>query len=64
MPAAVLVSAGLACAALYLPFLRSVLETDPLAWPDLVAAAFAAFTGFVAARTRTRSGRRAERAAG
>ncbi|MFI6445670.1 HAD-IC family P-type ATPase [Kitasatospora sp. NPDC050543] len=64
LPAAVLASAGLACAALYVPFLRTVLETEPLAWPDLVAAAMAAPIGFVAARLSTRSGRRAGRTTG
>ncbi|PBC75849.1 Ca2+-transporting ATPase [Streptomyces sp. TLI_235] len=61
LPAAVLASAVLACAALYLPFLRTVLETEPLAWPDLVAAAMAAPVGFAAARLSTRSRRRAGR---
>ncbi|WP_327075055.1 cation-translocating P-type ATPase [Kitasatospora purpeofusca] len=52
LPAAVLASAGLAAAALYLPFLRSVLETEPLSWGDLVGPVLAGLAGFVAARTQ------------
>ncbi|MEU8514653.1 cation-translocating P-type ATPase [Kitasatospora sp. NPDC048722] len=52
LPAAVLASAALAAAALYLPFLRDVLDTVPLSWSDLVAPALAGLAGFAAARLR------------
>ncbi|TQK49993.1 Ca2+-transporting ATPase [Streptomyces sp. SLBN-118] len=50
LPAAVLASAGLAVAALYVPFLRSVLETDPLGGTEVAAAAAVGLAGFAAAR--------------
>ncbi|MFE5587074.1 HAD-IC family P-type ATPase, partial [Kitasatospora sp. NPDC056531] len=52
LPAALLASAMLAAAALYLPFLRDVLDTAPLTWSDLAAPAVAGLAGFVAARLR------------
>ena len=53
-PAAVLASAVLAAAALYLPALGSLLGTEPLAGADLLPPAAAAVIGFAAARlTRT-----------
>ncbi|MFJ9847504.1 cation-translocating P-type ATPase [Kitasatospora sp. NPDC101155] len=54
LPAAVLASAALAAGALYLPFLRDVLDTVPLTWGDLAAPAVAGLAGFVAARLRKR----------
>ncbi|MFF3459556.1 cation-translocating P-type ATPase [Streptomyces sp. NPDC002730] len=50
LPAAVLASAGLAAAALYVPFLRSVLETEPLGGTDVAVAAAVGLAGFAAAR--------------
>jgi len=50
LPLAVLASAALAAAALYLPFLRDVLDTVPLSGADLIAPAAAAVVGFTAAR--------------
>ncbi|MQS17132.1 HAD-IC family P-type ATPase [Streptomyces kaniharaensis] len=50
LPAAVLASAALAAAALYLPFLREVLDTAPLSPADLAAPAAAGLAGFAAAR--------------
>ncbi|WP_406732565.1 cation-translocating P-type ATPase [Streptomyces sp. NBC_01794] len=50
LPAAVLASAGLAAAALYVPFLRSVLETEPLGGTDVAVAAVMGLAGFAAAR--------------
>lgn len=50
LPLAVLTSAGLAVAALYVPFLRQLLDTEPLAWTELGAAAAAGAAAFVAAR--------------
>ncbi|MGW7365975.1 HAD-IC family P-type ATPase, partial [Streptomyces sp. NPDC054841] len=50
LPLAVLASACLAAAALYVPFLSSVLETEPLGWTEVVMAAGAGLTGFAAAR--------------
>ncbi|WP_316528717.1 cation-translocating P-type ATPase [Kitasatospora brasiliensis] len=52
LPLAVLASAALAAAALYLPFLRDLLDTEPLAWADLAAPAAAGVIGFAAARLR------------
>ncbi|MFE5586044.1 cation-translocating P-type ATPase [Kitasatospora sp. NPDC056531] len=52
LPLAVLASAVLAAGALYLPFLRDVLDTVPLTWTDLAAPAIAGLAGFVAARRR------------
>ncbi|WP_128978418.1 cation-translocating P-type ATPase [Streptomyces roseicoloratus] len=50
LPLAVLASALLAAAALYVPFLRSVLETEPLDWAGIAIAAACAPAGFIAAR--------------
>lgn len=50
LPAAVVVSAGLAVAALYVPFLRAVLDTVALGWSELALAAAVAVPAFVAAR--------------
>ncbi|MFJ9610401.1 cation-translocating P-type ATPase [Kitasatospora sp. NPDC101176] len=52
LPLAVLASAALAAAALYLPFLRDVLDTAPLSWSDLTAPAAAGLAGFATARLR------------
>ncbi|MET9182265.1 cation-translocating P-type ATPase [Kitasatospora aureofaciens] len=52
LPVAVLASAALGAAALYLPFLREVLETVPLSWGDLAAPAVAGLLGFATARLR------------
>ncbi|WP_329322166.1 cation-translocating P-type ATPase [Streptomyces sp. NBC_01262] len=57
LPAAVLASAGLGAAALYLPFLQSVLHTSPPSWIGLTAALSAAVAGFWAARAEHRSSR-------
>ncbi|WP_328404295.1 cation-translocating P-type ATPase [Streptomyces sp. NBC_00390] len=50
LPLSVLASAGLAAAALYLPFLGAVLETEPLGAEEVGIAACAGVAGFVAAR--------------
>ncbi|MFC8510932.1 cation-translocating P-type ATPase [Streptomyces sp. NPDC057411] len=50
LPLSVLASALLAAAALYVPFLSSVLETEPLGWTGIALAAVCAPGGFVAAR--------------
>ncbi|GAA4990160.1 hypothetical protein GCM10025734_16840 [Kitasatospora paranensis] len=50
LPLAVAGSAGLALAALYLPVLQDVLLTEPLALPEIGAAALAGVVGFTAAR--------------
>ncbi|MGW0117941.1 cation-translocating P-type ATPase [Streptomyces sp. NPDC003327] len=50
LPLSVLASALLAAAALYVPFLRTVLETEPLGWAGVGLAAVCAPTGFLAAR--------------
>ncbi len=52
LPVAVLASAALGAAALYLPFLRDVLETVPLSWGDHAAPAVAGLLGFTTARLR------------
>lgn len=57
LPWAVLAAALLGAAALYVPFLRAVLETAPPSWPGLVAALGAGLTGFVTARAESRSTR-------
>ncbi|MEU9186667.1 cation-translocating P-type ATPase [Streptomyces sp. NPDC048484] len=57
LPWAVLAAVGLGAAALYVPFLRSVLETSPPSWPGLVAAFAAGLTGFGTARAESRSTR-------
>ncbi|MFF2411669.1 HAD-IC family P-type ATPase [Streptomyces sp. NPDC058092] len=49
-PLAVLASALLAVAALYVPPLRSVLETDPLGWSGAALATAALMSGYLAAR--------------
>ncbi|MFJ4670533.1 cation-translocating P-type ATPase [Kitasatospora purpeofusca] len=54
LPAAVLASAGLAVAALYLPLLQDVLLTVPLSWADIGAAAAAGAVAFGAARLGAR----------
>ncbi|WP_457030772.1 cation-translocating P-type ATPase [Kitasatospora sp. P5_F3] len=58
LPLAVLASAGLGVAALYVPFLRGVLETEPLSLADGGVAAAAALVAFAAARVGGRPGRR------
>ncbi|MET9920901.1 HAD-IC family P-type ATPase [Streptomyces sp. NPDC006435] len=50
LPLTVLASALLAAAALYVPFLSSVLETEPLGWAAIGIAAACAPVGFLAAR--------------
>ncbi|WP_406100798.1 cation-transporting P-type ATPase [Streptomyces sp. NBC_01003] len=50
LPLSVLASVLLAGAALYIPFLQSVLETEPLGWSAVGLAAIAAVTGCAAAR--------------
>ncbi|WP_405960119.1 cation-translocating P-type ATPase [Streptomyces sp. NBC_00024] len=64
LPAAVAASAGLAAAALYVPFLRSVLSTVALGWTEIALAAAAGGLGFLAARrggrARKDGGRRCE----
>ncbi|MEU2231638.1 cation-translocating P-type ATPase [Streptomyces vietnamensis] len=50
LPLSVLASALLAGAALYVPFLSSVLETEPLGWAGIGLAAVCAPAGFLAAR--------------
>ncbi|WP_127358482.1 cation-translocating P-type ATPase [Actinacidiphila soli] len=57
LPAAVLASVGLGAAALYLPFLQTVLNTSPPSWPGLTAALAAGLAGFCAARAENRSAR-------
>ncbi|WP_327694970.1 cation-translocating P-type ATPase C-terminal domain-containing protein [Streptomyces sp. NBC_00459] len=57
LPWAVLVAVGLAAAALYVPFLRAVLETSPPSWPGLTAALAAGLIGFGTARAESRSTR-------
>ncbi|MEU9076978.1 cation-translocating P-type ATPase [Kitasatospora sp. NPDC048538] len=52
LPASVLASAALGAAALYVPFLRDVLGTQPLSWSDLAAPAVAGLAGLAAARLR------------
>ncbi|MCX4781544.1 cation-translocating P-type ATPase [Streptomyces sp. NBC_01264] len=50
LPLSVLASVLLAAAALYVPFLRAVLDTEPVGWTGTGFAAVAAVTGFTAAR--------------
>ncbi|MEU2079846.1 HAD-IC family P-type ATPase, partial [Streptomyces sp. NPDC013489] len=50
LPLSVLASALLAAAALYVPLLNSILETDPLGWAGAGIALACAPAGFVAAR--------------
>ncbi|MCY0939773.1 cation-translocating P-type ATPase C-terminal domain-containing protein [Streptomyces sp. H34-S5] len=50
LPLSVLASILLAVAALYLPFLQAVLDTEPLGWTGVGLAAIAAITGGTAAR--------------
>ncbi|MCZ4124866.1 MULTISPECIES: cation-translocating P-type ATPase [Streptomyces] len=57
LPAAVLASVALGAAALYLPFLQTVLQTSPPAWSGLTAAVVAGLAGFCAARVENRSAR-------
>ncbi|WP_127361202.1 cation-translocating P-type ATPase [Actinacidiphila soli] len=54
LPAAVLASVGLGAAALYLPFLHTVLMTSPPSWPGLTAALTAGLAGFCAAHAESR----------
>jgi len=61
LPCAVLAAAGLGAAALYVPFLRAVLETSAPSWPGLVAALTAGLAGFGTARAESRSTRAAGR---
>ncbi|MFF3609801.1 cation transporting ATPase C-terminal domain-containing protein [Streptomyces sp. NPDC002463] len=49
LPGAVLASALLGAAALHVPFLRSVLETEPLGWSGIGLALACAPVGFLAA---------------
>ncbi|WP_435882682.1 cation-translocating P-type ATPase [Streptomyces bobili] len=58
LPAAVAVSAGLAAAALYVPFLRAVLHTVALDWTGIALAVAAGGLGCVAARVGGRGRRR------
>ncbi|WP_354637174.1 cation-translocating P-type ATPase [Kitasatospora camelliae] len=58
LPLAVLVSAVLGVAALYVPFLQDVLETEPLSWADAGVVMAAALVAFAAARLIGRRGRR------
>ncbi|MER6516607.1 cation-transporting P-type ATPase [Streptomyces sp. NPDC001553] len=50
LPLSVLASVLLAVAALYVPFLQAVLDTEPLGWTGVGLAAIAAITGGTAAR--------------
>ncbi|MEU3425024.1 cation-translocating P-type ATPase [Streptomyces gardneri] len=50
LPLSVIASALLAAAALYVPFLNSILETEPLGWAGAGIALACAPAGFVAAR--------------
>ncbi|MFB7447443.1 cation-translocating P-type ATPase [Streptomyces sp. NPDC056194] len=50
LPGSVLASALLGAAALHVPFLRSVLETEPLGWSGIGLALACAPVGFLAAR--------------
>ncbi|MDH2388853.1 cation-transporting P-type ATPase [Streptomyces sp. HNM0663] len=50
LPLSVLASAALGAAAVYLPFLRSVLETEPLGWAEAGLAAAVGAAGFALAR--------------
>lgn len=58
LPLSVLASALLGAAALYLPPLQSVLETEPLGWPGLALASAALVSGFAAARLARHASRR------
>jgi Ca2+-transporting ATPase len=55
LPAAVLASVALGAAAVYLPFLQTVLKTSPPSWPGLTAVLAAGLAGFCAARGENRS---------
>ncbi|MCM2422753.1 cation-translocating P-type ATPase C-terminal domain-containing protein [Streptomyces sp. RKAG293] len=57
LPAAVLASVALGAAALYLPFLQTVLQTSPPSWSGLTAAVAAGLAGLCAARVENRSAR-------
>ncbi|WP_407077545.1 cation-translocating P-type ATPase [Streptomyces sp. SCSIO 30461] len=50
LPLSVVASAALGLAALYTPFLRSILETEPLGWMECAAAMVVGLVGFMAAR--------------
>ncbi|MER7751931.1 cation-transporting P-type ATPase [Kitasatospora sp. NPDC097643] len=54
LPLAVLASAGLGVAALYVPFLQDVLETEPVSWADGGVVTAAALVAFAAARAAGR----------
>ncbi|MFJ1566491.1 cation-translocating P-type ATPase [Streptomyces erythrochromogenes] len=58
LPLSVLASALLGAAALYLPPLQSVLETEPLGWQGLALASAALVSGFAAARLARHAFRR------
>ncbi|MFF4393041.1 cation-translocating P-type ATPase [Streptomyces sp. NPDC001552] len=58
LPLSVLASALLGAAALYLPPLQSVLETEPLGWPGIALASAALTSGFAAARLTRHAFRR------
>ncbi|MFD7915992.1 cation-translocating P-type ATPase [Streptomyces sp. NPDC059752] len=58
LPLSVLASALLGAAALYLPPLQSVLETEPLGWPGIALASAALASGFAAARLTRHAFRR------
>ncbi|MFI8458585.1 cation-translocating P-type ATPase [Kitasatospora sp. NPDC085464] len=57
LPLAVLASAGLGVAALYVPYLQDVLETEPVSWADGIVVTAAASVAFAAARVAGRPGR-------
>ncbi|WP_329320642.1 cation-translocating P-type ATPase [Streptomyces sp. NBC_01262] len=57
LPAAVLASVALGAAAVYLPFLQTVLKTSPPSWAGLTAALGAGAAGFCAARVESRAAR-------
>ncbi|MGW7456273.1 cation-translocating P-type ATPase [Streptomyces sp. NPDC054797] len=50
LPLAVLASMLLAAGALYVPFLQTILNTEPLAWPGIGLALAAGLAGYAAAR--------------
>lgn len=62
LPLAVVASALLAVAALYVPLLQSVLETEPLVWSGAALATAALMSGYLAARL-TRNAFRGNKAA-
>jgi Ca2+-transporting ATPase len=64
LPAAVLASVVLGAAAVYLPFLQTVLKTSPPSWAGLGAALAAGAAGFCAARVESRAARGGTQRAG